>query len=312
MFETLVELERGGLIESVHAGSMVLLNADGSVQFEVGDIDATMYPRSTSKLFQAAGMLELGLDVDERELALVAASHSGGETHVEIVRGILQRYGLDESHLKCIVGMPLGRPERLAYQAQGGVAAAIRTDCSGKHAGFLATCVAQGLDVDTYLDESHPLQQHLKDAVADAVDDELAITTIDGCGAPLFSMSLHALARGYRKALLSDPATELGRVARAMKTYPELVGGEGREATLAAQAGTLAKDGAEAVFAIAHEDGRACAIKIGDGSKRALAPVVNAVLISWGLEPNLPVMPVLGGGVVRGELRIAAAVSSAI
>lgn len=303
----LVEVERGGLVESVHQGAIALIDADGSER-SLGATDVAMYPRSASKLFQAAAMVDLGLYVDPKLLALVAASHSGGDEHVQGVRVLLGMFGLDESHLQCAIGLPIGAAERRKFLSEGGQKCRIRTDCSGKHAGMLATCVLNGWPVDTYLEPAHPLQEKIAQVVMSASGDPIDYVTADGCGAPLFSISLAGLARGYRFATQS--AGSLRVVADAMRAYPEMVGGPGREPTVAMQAmsGVLAKDGAEAVFALADDQGRAAAIKVADGSKRALSTLIAAVLESWGADravlANLPYGQVLGGGRPVGELRL--------
>ena len=303
----LVEVERGGLVESVHHGALVMIDSDGTER-SLGTTDVAMYPRSSSKLFQAAAMVDLGLYVDPKILALVAASHSGGDEHVHGVRVLLGMFGLDESHLKCASGLPIGAAERKKYLSEGGQKCQIRTDCSGKHAGMLATCVLNGWPVDTYLEPTHPLQERVAEVVMAASGDPIEYVTADGCGAPLFSMSLAGLARGYRTATQS--AGSLRVVADAMRAHPEMVGGPGREPTVAMQAvpGVLAKDGAEAVFALADDHGRAAAIKVADGSKRALSTLIAAVLQAWGAEPEqlagLPYGQVLGGGVSVGQLRL--------
>lgn len=303
----LVEVERGGLVESVHQGAIAMIDADGAVT-SLGDAERTMYPRSTSKLFQAAAMLDLGLYVHPKMLALVAASHSGGDEHVQGVQALLGMFGLDEAHLQCAIGAPIGVAERKKYLSAGGEKNRIRTDCSGKHAGMLATCVINGWPVDSYLAPDHPLQIEIARTVSAVSGDPIEYVTADGCGAPLFSITLAGLARGYR--LATQSAGSLRIVADAMREYPEMVAGPGREPTVVMQAvpGVLAKDGAEAVFALADDQGRACAIKIADGSKRALATVVAAVLESWGADPaaltDLPYGQVLGGGVPVGECRL--------
>ena len=306
----LVEVIRGGLVESVHQGAVALIDTDGAVR-SYGTTDVDMFPRSTSKLFQAAAMVDLGLNIHPKMLALVAASHSGGDEHVQGVRALLGLYGLDESHLQCSIGMPIGAAERRAYVLAGGDKARIRTDCSGKHAGMLATCVINGWSTDNYLAVDHPLQIEIARTIEAASGDAATYVSADGCGAPLLSMTLAGLARGYR--LGTQSAGSLRVVADAMREFPEMVGGPGREPTVVMQAvpGLLAKDGAEAVFAMADDQGRAAAIKIADGSKRALATVIAGVLEGWGIEPTqvsgLPFAQILGGGVPVGEVRLAPA-----
>lgn len=307
--EPLVELVRGDLVESIHYGTIAVLAPGDELVGSLGDAAAQMYPRSASKLLQAAAMVELGLDLPLNQLALVASSHSGGEPHVEGVSAILNSYGLAESALQCTAGMPIGSAERKAYQQTGGTPTALRSDCSGKHAGFLATCLLQNWPIDNYLDAAHPLQQAMAAAVERWTGEPIRHTTADGCGAPLFSTTTRGLARAFQQAVTAPAGSPLRQVADAMRAYPELVGGPGREPTAAMQLlpGVLAKDGADGVLALANADGRAIAFKISDGSKRALAPVAIAALRGWGASAaalaDFPLSQVLGGGKPVGYLR---------
>lgn len=310
MYAPLVEVWRGDLVESIHHGAFVLLAADGSVELSAGDIDAQMFPRSTSKLMQAAGMVELGLDLPTDLLALAASSHSGGEIHRAGVLRILQQVSLTENALQCQPTWPLGVQERKDWREAGHSASRLTSDCSGKHAAFLATCVINGWDLQTYLDPNHPLQVSLKTAVEKLTGVRALHESLDGCGAPLWSTTLHGLANAYRLGVMGEVGSPVHQVATAMRTHPELVAGPGREPTAAmnALAGVVAKDGAEAVFAMAHTSGKAFALKIADGSKRGLAPIVQAVLTRWGADreqiSTFPSLPILGGGQPVGRLAV--------
>ena len=311
MHAPLVEVVRGDLVESVHFGSLVLLAADGRVELSIGDVDSAMFPRSANKLMQAAGVLELGVDLRGEQLAIAASSHSGGEPHVAAVRALLADYGVAESALQNTPGLPIGAAERKAFLSAGGQKSSLRADCSGKHASFLAACVQQGWNLADYRSADHPLQRHLAEAMAKATATPIQHTSVDGCGAPLWSSSLVGLARAYRLGASGPSDSALRRVGDAMSAYPELVGGPGREPTAAMRAlpGLVAKDGAEGVFAMGLSDGRAAAIKIADGSKRGLAPVILAILRRWGATEaalaDFPQVPVLGWGQPVGRLRLA-------
>lgn len=311
MHQPLVEVVRGDLVESIHFGSLVLLAADGSVELAVGDINDDMYPRSASKLLQAAGVLDLGVELPEDLTAIAASSHSGGEPHVAAVLALLDLYGNSEVDLQCTPSLPIGAAERREYLQAGGTRSALRSDCSGKHAAFLAACRANGWPTSDYLADEHPLQVALKQRVAAATGVEVNYSTYDGCGAPLWSTTLVGLATAYRTACSAGDDTSLGRVAAAMRRFPELVGGPGREPTEAMLAlpGVLAKDGADGVFAMAHVDGRAAAFKVSDGSKRAFGPLIAFILNRWGASDveRIPMQPVLGGGRPVGTVRVVSA-----
>jgi L-asparaginase II len=152
----LAEVIRSGVVESQHRGFLIALNADGSVNLELGDSSHLIFPRSTVKSFQAAAMVRHGLQLEPRLLALGASSHSGSPEHIAAVREILGSVGLDESALQCMLDKPLGEAERRAYGDKE--ATRIAMNCSGKHAAMLATCVKNGWSIDNYLAADHPLQ----------------------------------------------------------------------------------------------------------------------------------------------------------
>jgi L-asparaginase II len=279
---------------------VIALRADGSVARALGRPDSTMLPRSSLKPLQAAGMLRAGLEVGDEELALACASHSGQPEHQAVVRRILAAAGLDESDLDNTPGMPLHGPTRRAMTRAGEGPSRITMNCSGKHAAMLATCVAAGWPTQGYRDPSHPLQQSLRATVEELTGDRVAATVVDGCGAPLFAVSLTGLARAFSR---------LGRPAAAMRSHPFLVGGEGRDVTalMSGVPGLVAKDGAEGVYAAGFDDGRAVAVKIDDGGARARMPVLVAALrlldVDEAALDELATVAVLGHGDRVGEVR---------
>ena len=149
---------RSGFVESVHHGSVVALDANGSTSLAIGDVTGPIFPRSSSKPVQALAMLRAGLDLDGELLALATGSHSGEAFHLEGVQRILAGAGLGERDLQNTPGLPYGEPERYAWIAAGHPASPLVQNCSGKHAAMLATCVVAGWDTATYRDPGHPLQ----------------------------------------------------------------------------------------------------------------------------------------------------------
>src|SRR6478735_2834437 len=149
------ELVRSGFVEGHHYGSVVALDRDGTVDWSVGDVDGPILPRSSNKPLQAAAMVRLGLDLDPELLALVCASHSGERFHLDGVRRILASAGLSEAALQTPPDYPLEDAEWHAVVAAGGERTPIQMNCSGKHAGMLATCVVNGWDTETYLAPDH-------------------------------------------------------------------------------------------------------------------------------------------------------------
>ena len=307
----LAEVVRSGFVEGHHRGSVVALAADGSRVLALGDPDAAVFPRSSNKPMQVVGMLEAGLDLDGELLALAGASHSGEPFHIDGVRRILAAAGLAETDLQTPPDWPVDEEAKLAVVRAGGQPAPVLMNCSGKHAAMLATCVAAGWDTATYLDPAHPLQQHLLATVARLAGEPVAATGVDGCGAPLFALSLVGLARAFAAIAVAPAGTPEHRLATAVRGFPEWLGGTRRDVTrlVAGVPGMVAKDGAEGVYAAALPDGRAVALKIDDGAQRARPPVMVAALRALGVdEPVLDELaeaPLLGGGRPVGAVRVA-------
>ncbi|MDQ0794899.1 asparaginase [Streptomyces sp. B1I3] len=307
----LAEVVRSGFTEGHHRGSLVLLAADGSVEFALGDPAAPVFPRSSNKPMQAAAILRAGLDLSGERLALAAASHSGEDFHLDLVRRMLAEHGLTPGDLRTPPDLPLDAVEAEAYLAAGRVREPLTMNCSGKHAAMLAVCVRNGWDTATYLDPAHPLQLLTGQVVAEAAGEPVAAVGTDGCGAPLMAIGLVGLARAFRTFVLAEPGSAERRVADAMRAHPEYVAGTRRPDTwlMREVPGTLSKMGAEAVQAVALADGRALAFKIDDGSARALGPVLARSLELLGVDAPVVTRigraPLLGGGAEVGAVRAA-------
>jgi L-asparaginase II len=308
----IAEVIRSGFTESRHHGSVVVLGADGEeVLFSAGEVTAPSYPRSSNKPIQAAAMRSQGLDLDGELLALAAASHSGEEFHVTGVRKILASAGLTEDALQCPPALPLDETAQRRFLAEGGHPDRVHMNCSGKHAAMLATCVTAGWPTDSYRDPGHPLQREIKAALQRLSAEKVAATGVDGCGAPLFAVSLTALARAFGSLVLAQPNSAERSVADAIRAYPEWTSGTARSerALMLAVPGLLVKSGAEGVQAFALADGRAGAIKIEDGAPRAIPALTVTLLRLLGVaeaEPGaldqIADLPVYGGGQVVGRI----------
>ncbi|NBV82001.1 MAG: asparaginase [Actinobacteria bacterium] len=292
------------MVESQHFGAVVALERDGSVAFSIGDADTIVYPRSSMKPLQATAMVSAGLDLPPQLLALVCASHDGRPEHLAAALEILKRAGLDESALGNTTDYPLDETEHEKAIREGKQRTSLQMNCSGKHSGMLATCVAAGWKHDlSYLSPDHPLQRHITATIPSLAGEPAAHIGVDGCGAPAHAMSLVGLARAFRSVAIAEPGTPQHRVAQAMTSHPEMVGGPTRDVTRLMQGvpGLVAKDGAEAVFAVGLPDGRAVALKVSDGANRARPPVMQAALarLGVGLEKVDPATwdsPVWGHG----------------
>jgi L-asparaginase II len=298
----LAEYVRDGVVESEHRGFLAILKADGTILKSLGDIETKIYPRSTIKCAQASAMVRHGLKLEPRLLALAQSSHSGDAMHLDGVREILASVGLDESALQCALDRPLGDGERRAW----GDAAPTRIamNCSGKHAAMLTTCVINNWPVDSYLDATHPLQVAIKGELETLASEKITLISTDGCGAPLFLLSVIGLARAIRSITISiDPVHK--SVMNAARAYPEMVGGVGRHNTEMMQEvpGLFMKDGAEAVNVCSISDGRTFVFKVSDGSLRAFRTIVHACLKDFGIETSFTPEKVMGGPRLIGTIR---------
>ena len=297
--EVLAEVTRSDVVESVHAGHLVLLNADGSILFQKGDPKLNIYPRSSLKSIQASAMVRAGLDIEPRLLALVCASHAGTPMHQQGALAILAKAGLDEHSLKCVLDRPLDEELRRTAEPTR-----LAMNCSGKHAGMLATCVINGWPTESYLEPTHPLQLAIKAEVEKMSGESVVLTSVDGCGAPLFLFSLLGLARAVRNLTISaDPVHQ--SVAQACRDFPEMVSGPGRLATRMMHniPGLFMKDGAEAVNVASLPDGRTLAIKISDGNQRAMPAITAAALAKFGIDAREIPVDTLGAGKPVGTIR---------
>ena len=163
--ELLVEVTRGRLVESVHRVAACAVDADGTLRLVAGAIDVPVYLRSAAKPFIAAAVIAAGaretFDLTGPEIAVMAASHSGEPIHVEAVRSILRKIGMDPSALQCGAHPPYDDATARAMTAAGEAPSALHNNCSGKHAGILALCAILGADPSTYLDASNPAQRRI-------------------------------------------------------------------------------------------------------------------------------------------------------
>ena len=177
-------------------------------------------------------------------------------------------------------------------------------NCSGKHAAMLLTCVVNNWPITNYLDAEHPLQQACKKELEELSGEKITLTSTDGCGAPLFLISIMGLARAIRAITLS-PEPRHQDVLSASRTYPEMVAGDGRVTTemMRGVNDLYMKDGAEAVAVASMPDGRTLVFKIGDGSLRPMNLLINAGLARLGVATTYKEEKVLGGSTVIGTLR---------
>ncbi|BCG81492.1 asparaginase [Mesorhizobium sp. 113-3-3] len=289
----LIEVLRGAIVESAHRGAVAVFDADGKAVLEIGDTLRPVFPRSAVKAIQALPLIETGAadayGFGNRELALACASHSGEPAHVELARSMLARAGLDGSALECGAHWPSSHDAEIALARAGGSPNPLHNNCSGKHSGFLCTCVHSGIAHHGYVEAGHALQEMVRDAmqsVTGAVHgaDERAI---DGCSIPTYAVPLRSFALGFARMATAngfgpERAKAAKRLLAACMAEPFFVAGTGREdvALMEAAPGRIfAKGGAEGVHCSAiPELGLGIAIKCDDGAGRASEAMVAAVL----------------------------------
>ena len=309
-----VEVVRGGEIESRHAVDAVVVDAFGAVVRSWGEPVRGILPRSAAKPLQALPLVTTSaadaFGLGDVELALACASHDGEPAHVAAVEAWLDRIGLSVEHLACGTHAPLHEASATALAADGGGPTDAHNNCSGKHVGFLTVCRHLGLPVDGYLAPDHPLQaDHVTRALADACEVDLSaqVPAVDGCGIPVWSVPLDRLAAGW-VGLCGGAAG--ARLLAAMRAEPFHVAGSTRACTRligACSGGTVVKTGAEGVFcAVVPDDGLGLALKVRDGASRAAVVAVECLLASLGRYGG-PVGEVLHNraGTPVGEVRVA-------
>lgn len=300
---------RGTVVENVHHGTVVGLSGGGSVILKAGDPGASTYARSALKPLQTLAMVQHGLDVDDELLAVASSSHSGEAPHVDAVTRLLRSFGLNESHLRNVPAFPYDQLERAAWLRAGRTESRLAQNCSGKHAAMVATCTVNDWPTETYLDIDHPLQQAIRMTVEDFTGERVHSTSVDGCGAPVFATALSTVARAYGLLASAAPGTDEARIASAMSNHPAMIAGHRRDVTKAMRAmpGAIFKDGADGVQLVGLPDGRAVAVKVGDGDHDARMPVTVRALRYLGVNCDdlalLATLPTKGGTHVVGELR---------
>lgn len=298
--EPIAEVIRSGFVEGLHRGSIAVVDADGDLVLAVGDVVNPIFPRSANKPLQAVGMLRAGLGLAESAgLALVCGSHRGQPIHLAGVRALLGAAAIGEDALRCPPDRPLSDPT--------GELSRIHHNCSGKHTGMLLTCHANGWPLDTYTEPDHPLQRALRCAVEDVAGERVAALGVDGCGAPIFALPLRSLAVSFLNLVRAPSSTRRGAVAAAMRERPEMVSGTDANAydtvLMRTRPGLLAKGGAEGIQVVAVPGAGAVAIKVDDGMRRPLMPVLRSALRHLDVDIAVPAELVYGGGRIVGEVR---------
>ena len=298
--ETLAELVRNDVVESIHTGHFVALNNDGSILMQKGDPTQLIYPRSSYKSILASAMIRTGVKLEPRLLALTCASHSGLAMHQDGALAILALAGLDENALQNVKGKPLDEAAALANP----VPTRLAMNCSGKHSGMLLGCATSNWSTDDYLNVDHPVQVAFRNELENLAEEKVSHVAIDGCGAPLFLISLLGLARAIQKLTISvDPVHQ--EVVNACRSFPEMVAGPERLTSrlMKVHPGLFMKSGAESIMVASVPDGRTFAYKVNDGALRPRVAITVAGLKFLGINAIEDQEKVFGGDQVVGSIR---------
>jgi L-asparaginase II len=280
----------------------LILDSSGNDLLKLGDVDELIYPRSAVKSLQASAMLRAGLKLTGPQLALACASHAGSQAHLDVALSILRSAGVDENALRNTPDKPLDPKERAAWGDKAPTSLA--ANCSGKHSAMVATCVANGWDLESYKKPDHPLQRAIAAEFEKLSGEKITKVGVDGCGAALFAISLRALANAVRNLTLSNEPIHQ-EVVNACRNNPVMVSGIGRLPTLLMQKvpGLFVKDGAEGVMIMSTPKGEVIVWKMSDGSQRGNSPLSIATLSHLGISVDLERENVMGDGQVVGEIR---------
>ncbi len=303
--EILAKVIRGETVESVHRGHLIVVDGAGETVLSLGNPEAIAFWRSSAKPFQAIPFLTGGaadkFDFTEQEIALACGSHSGERVHTETAARMLEKINLTEADLRCGAHLPFDEKRAEEMIRAGEKPTQLHNNCSGKHAAMLAFCRDKNLDLPTYENIEHPLQQAILQTISlftDAPVNEIKLG-IDGCAAPNFAVPVAAMARAFARLVAPpesfDEATKKAcqRIVAAMLDFPEMIGGTERLDTMLMRAGEgtlISKIGAEGVYSAGvlpsetYPNGLGIALKIEDGDdKRARAVVLIELLRQLGI-----------------------------
>ncbi len=310
-YQLVVELTRGRIVESVHFGAAAIVDSSGRLLAWTGNPRVVTFLRSSAKPFQALPFIERGGDqtfhLTSKEVAILCGSHDGTDEHVEVIKGIQAKVGVQESDLLCGVHPPYHLPTQEAMRVRGEIPTPNRHNCSGKHTGMLAHARMRGLPISDYVNPEHPVQKtilEILDEMCSIAADQTEAGT-DGCSAPNFAIPLYNAALGFARlcaprGLSAERAAACRRITAAMMANPVMVGGSDRFDTRLMEACSgriISKGGAEGYQAVgimagalgADSPGIGIVIKISDGD----------VASHSGFDPNLRARSIVALEIMR-------------
>ncbi|MCU0441552.1 MAG: asparaginase [Bacteroidia bacterium] len=293
----LVEIYRGSVLESFHRGVVCIVNHNAEVILQAGDIQQICYPRSAMKLLQALPLIERGgvehFKLSNAELAVICGSHNGESFHVAAVDSILAKIGLTRNALLCGPQFPTSRAASNNLIKAGLKPEAIHNNCSGKHAGMLATCVLNGWSTHDYLNANHPLQQAILNVCSEMYQypKTKMTTALDGCSAPIYAVPVYNQAVGYANLvnprLPEQRKNACNKIIQAISQHPEMVAGTARycsDMMKITAPEVIGKTGAEGIFCMAFTNIQlGVCIKIDDGKMDPQYGVAQAIIEASGL-----------------------------
>ena len=286
-YQPVFELTRGNIVESIHFGAAAVVDSLGHLLAWYGDPKCVTFMRSSAKPLQALSLIEGGGDqafhLTSKEIAIICASHEGTDEHVEVIKGIQAKIGVQESDLLCGTHLLSHLPTVEAMKTRGEALTPNRNNCSGKHTGMLAQARMRGLPIADYINPDHPVQKAILESFSQmcGMEPERVVIGTDGCSAPNFAVPLSNAALGF--ARLCDPrglsqerAAACRRITSAMMTNPVMVSGAGRFDTRVMEVcpkRILVKGGAEGYLAMGilagvmgtESPGIGIAFKVADG-----------------------------------------------
>jgi len=297
MTEKLAEVIRNGLIESIHLGSIAVVNSEGKLVNYLGDPGQICYFRSSGKPLILLSHLRKKINehfgLTLQELAIMASSHSGGSKHLETLLTIAGKLNVKESDITCGIREPYGFNEKLELYDSGKRPTQWHNNCSGKHLGIIAACKAMGCSTENYSDFNHPVQQDILETISEFCSypkDKIHVG-VDGCGVPVFGVPLKNMALAYARIfdtgfLNGKYKNEQQLLYDAVINHPDMVAGDGRldtELNRATSGDHFGKMGADGVFCVhIHSERLGISVKVQDGGVRAVAPVVMETLRQLG------------------------------
>ncbi len=294
----LIDVLRGGFVESAHRGAVHVVDDSGQEIFSVGDVKRLVFPRSAIKIMQALPMVEAGaverFGLSDKQLSLICASHGGEVLHTEMAASILTDIGAAIGDLQCGAHMPVYRPAEHEMVKAGQEATALHNNCSGKHAGMLAYAQHVGFEMAGYINLEHPIQVEIAKVMSELTEFDLSSAPcgIDGCSLPTWAAPLTAWAHAFAKmsrgrGLGAVRAEAVIKLQAAVMAEPFYVAGSKRYCTRIMSELSLpifVKLGAEGVFcASLPEHGIGIVVKCDDGSARGAEMMLSATLKAIGV-----------------------------